>query len=243
MFDNLTYKAFGEKAILIAWEAIISEEILADIVVFRHQILEKKQLQISDCVVGYHSLTVVYKDAVEKIDFEIEQLKKIYNTKTEGIKKEKTLWKIPVCYDACFGLDLEVISEKNNLSIEQIIHLHTNTVYTVYFIGFLPGFLYLGGLDAQLHTPRKATPRLTVEKGAVAIGGSQTGIYPQHSAGGWHIIGNTPILCFDVNKSPPCFAASGDTIQFVSVDLATYQNLEKAIKAGTFDIKNWQTHD
>lgn len=240
MFDTLTYKAFGEKAILIEWEATISEEILQDIVRYKHHILEEKQPQISDCVVGYHSLTIIYNNKIEKLDVEIEQLKKLYHTTTEGIQRKNKLWKIPVCYDTCFGIDLEAIAKKNNLSVEKIIYLHTTSIYTVYFIGFLPGFLYLGGLDPQLHSPRKATPRLVVEKGAVAIGGSQTGIYPQQSAGGWNIIGNSPISFFDVDKSSPSFAESGDRIQFVSIDLATYKKIEKAISTGQFNLNNWQ---
>ncbi len=240
MFKNLTYKPFGEKAILIEWKAKVSEEILQDIVRFKQQILEAKGNQIFDCVVGYHSLTILYSYEIEKINFEIEQLKKIYKTESKGIENKSTLWKIPVCYDASFGIDLEVISKTNNLSIEKIIKLHIDTTYTVYFIGFLPGFLYLGGLHPRLHTSRKATPRITVEKGSVAIGGSQTGVYPQQSAGGWNIIGNTPIPFFDVNKNPPCFARSGDKIQFKSIDIQAYKNLDKEVKSGEFNFKTYQ---
>lgn len=235
---SLTYKFYGEKAILIEWDAVISEEILDDIVAFKNLIFAEKNSQIIDVVIGYNSLTIIFKEFVNQKH--IEFLKDLYTLKKEQFKKDSSLWKIPVCYDAFFGIDLDEISLKNNLTIEQIIHLHTNTIYTVYFIGFLPGFLYLGGLDSQLHIPRKATPRLKVEKGAVAIGGSQTGIYPQESAGGWNILGNSPISFFDVNNSSPCFATSGDKIEFVAIDFETYKKIEKEVSFGLFNFKNWQ---
>lgn len=240
MFDQLLYKPFGERAILIEWGATISKEILCDIVQFKEQVVEEKKLHIADVVVGYHSLTIIYKHNIENFTQEINQLQKIYFNKKVSVQKKPNHWKIPVCYDIYFGIDLEALATEKNVSIETIIHLHTSTIYTVYFIGFLPGFLYLGGLDATLHTPRKATPRLQVAKGAVAIGGSQTGIYPQESAGGWNIIGNSPISFFEVEKPTPCFASSGDTLEFIAIDITTYQQLEKEISHNCFNFKNWQ---
>ena len=95
-----------------------------------------------------------------------------------------------------FGIDLDEIAQKKKLSIDEIIELHTTPKYQVFSIGFLPGFLYLGGLDKRLHFDRKSVPRLAVKKGAVGIGGMQTGIYPKTSPGGWHIIGNSPVIFF-----------------------------------------------
>ena len=225
---------------MIEWEAVVSEAILYDIIRFKQQIEKEKHPLISDCIVGYHSLAIVYNEKIPQVDHEIEQLKQIYTLTPEHLKKKTTHWTIPVCYDTRFGIDLEDIAKQKNQSIETIIQLHTNTIYTVYFIGFLPGFLYLGGLDKQLHTPRKTTPRLQVKKGAVAIGGSQTGVYPQQSAGGWNIIGNSPLPFFDVNKPQPCFAASGDTIQFEPINLKTYETIEEDIRNKTFNLKKFQ---
>ena len=116
--------------------------------------------------------------------------------------------------------------------------MHTKTDYLVYFIGFQPGFLYLGGLHQNLHVPRKSNPRVRVDKGSVGIGSAQTGIYPQNSSGGWNIIGKSPLNFFNMKASNPCFAKPGDRIQFVSVDLHTFYQIEKEVANQKFRIKN-----
>ena len=154
------------------------------------------------------------------------------------IKQDQFLWEIPVCYDASFGLDLEEIANKKKCSVADIVRLHTKTDYLVYFIGFQPGFLYLGGLHQNLHVPRKSNPRVRVDKGSVGIGSAQTGIYPQNSSGGWNIIGKSPLNFFNMKASNPCFAKPGDRIQFVSVDLHTFYQIEKEVANQKFRIKN-----
>lgn len=232
---DLSYKPFGEKAILIEWPSEINEEVLNDIVTFKGEI--EKNIQLQDLIIGYNSLMLVYKFVIEKITNKIDFLDKLYQQKKESERLDVTHWKIPVCYDISFGIDLELISKANNLSKEEIIHLHSSAIYTVYFIGFLPGFLYLGGLDSRLNIPRKNIPRLRVSKGAVGIGGKQTGIYPTESSGGWNIIGNSPINLFDVNKETPCFAKTGDKISFYSITLREYKQLEKAIKKNNYQVE------
>jgi inhibitor of KinA len=152
-------------------------------------------------------------------------------------------WQIPVCYNDEFGIDLEFVSKQKSLTKTQIIQRHSQVNYRVFFIGFLPGFLYLGGLDKSLHIPRKSSPRLAVKKGAVAIGGSQTGIYPGVSPGGWNIIGNSPISFFDVTKEQPCFAKAGDFIQFKSVSIEEYRDIKEQVIRGVYKIQQTTRDD
>lgn len=222
--EQPTYKQFGEKAILIEWKPVINEAILQDILQFKETILTEENIE--DIIVGYNSLTLKFEKDIIDFSLKTESLKQLYNRPVKNIKEQKTTWEIPVCYDIDFGIDLQELSEKKKLTVSQIIDIHTKPLYTVYFIGFLPGFLYLGGLDTILHTPRKATPRLHVDKGSVAIGGSQTGIYPQESAGGWHIIGQTPVRFFNTDNSSPCFAKSGDQLKFISISKAKFKDLK-----------------
>lgn len=238
MFKELTYKPYGNKAILIEWPAKISEEIVADILQFKTKILAELSAEVTDAIMGYHSLTVLYNCSIDSLDNTIQELQNVYVSKNTVIQNKRTLWKIPVCYDEAFGLDLALLSEALQLSTEAIIQLHTQPQYTVYFIGFLPGFLYLGGLDERLTMPRKATPRLQVAKGSVAIGGSQTGIYPLESAGGWNLLGNTPISFFDPTLEQPCFAQPGDAIQFVPIPLQTYEKIQLEVEAGVYELEN-----
>ena len=233
---QLTYKLFGSSAILVEWPANISQEIIQDIISFERQVKEIES--ILDTIIAYNSLLIRYKNPIIDNEIMISQLKKIYTASSYLIKQDQFLWHIPVCYDASFGIDLEEIACKKKCSVAEIIRLHTEVDYLVYFIGFQPGFLYLGGLDQNLHVPRKSNPRVRVDKGSVGIGGSQTGIYPQNSSGGWNIIGKSPLNFFNMKASNPCFAKPGDRIQFVSVDLHTFYQIEKEVANQKFRIKN-----
>ena len=232
---QLTYKLFGRSAILVEWPANISQEIIQDIISFERQVKEIDS--ILDTIIAYNSLLIRYQNPIIDKELTISQLKKIYSASSYLIKQDQFLWQIPVCYDVSFGIDLEEIANKKKCSVAEIIRLHTEGDYFVYFIGFQPGFLYLGGLHQTLHVSRKSNPRLRVDKGSVAIGGIQTGIYPQNSSGGWNIIGKSPLNFFDINASEPCFAKPGDRIKFVAVDIHTFYQIEREVANQKFRIK------
>lgn len=235
---KLKYKPFGERSILVEWPSKIDKNILGDVISFKN-ILQKSVIKEYVCIKpAYNSILIVYKFTIDDVYGEISKLKKLYSTRISIIKSAFKHWRIPVCYDAVFGLDLKEISDQKRMSKDAIIKLHSQAVYTVYFIGFLPGFLYLGGLDDKLHFPRKATPRLKVEKGAVAIGGNQTGVYPNESPGGWQIIGNSPISFFDKSKEEPCFARSGDKIEFYAISKEKYDDVKALVDAGVYQLES-----
>ena len=240
---SLRYKLFGESAILIEWPAKMDEFILKDILTFQYKIQQKKLEDILEIIQSINSLTVIYNNKSIDNDSLIKTLKGIYKEEFSKIRSKHFLWKIPVCYNFKFGLDLEEISKKNDLSVDEIIELHSNAIYRVFSIGFLPGFLYLGGLDERLYIDRKATPRLVVPKGAVAIGGKQTGVYPKSSPGGWQIIGNSPISFFETTKAIPCFAKPGDQIQFVPVSSEDHLQIQNQITLQQFALEKEVIND
>ena len=129
---------------------------------------------------------------------------------------------IPVCYDPSLGIDLPWVSSHLNLSVDEIISLHTSVAYRVYMIGFIPGFPYMGTLPKQLEVPRKQTPSLKIPMGSVAIAGKQTGIYPAEVPGGWQVIGRTPLKMFDPSTSPCSFLNAGDLVQFNPITLNAF---------------------
>ena len=126
---------------------------------------------------------------------------------------------IPVCYDPAFGFDLQELSSFYQLKKEEIIEIHSSVVYTVYMIGFVPGFPYLGGLSEKLTAPRRQNPRAAIPAGSVGIAGQQTGIYPLETPGGWQIIGRTPLKLFDVNRQQPSLLKAGDKLKFEQISL------------------------
>lgn len=220
---KINIKSFGVHSVLIEWPHEVSEHILETILRFqtyiRFNILSDKDWEM---VPSYNSLLLINRK--KTIDFEkiSKDINVGYSQLKESEKPDRYLWRLPVSYDLEFGLDLDEVAKKLNKTIAEIIAMHTGTTYTVYGIGFLPGFMYLGGLLKDLEVPRKATPRLKVVKGAVGIAGKQAGIYPQESPGGWNIIGNCSVPIFDASKENPCFVNVGDKIEFYQISRAEY---------------------
>jgi inhibitor of KinA len=130
---------------------------------------------------------------------------------------------IPVCYGGALGPDLDDVARAHELTPDDVIGIHTAGAYLVYMIGFMPGFAYLGGLSPRIATPRRKTPRTAVPAGTVGIGGSQTGVYPLASPGGWNLIGRTPRHLFDIRRSEPTLLATGDRVRFRAITLDEFE--------------------
>jgi inhibitor of KinA len=167
-----------------------------------------------------------------------EKVAIIYSSGFAKKESKPKTWKIPVCYDEEFGIDLKEIAVSKKCGVKDIIYMHTSPKYLIYFTGFLPGFLYLGGLPATLLIPRRSSPRLQIIKGAVAIGGQQTGIYPTESPGGWNIIGNSPLEFFNPTQNPPCFSETGDYLKFYAIDRVAHQQIKKEVEVGAFEVES-----
>jgi inhibitor of KinA len=121
---------------------------------------------------------------------------------------------VPVCYGGSFGPDLDEVARLSRLTPAQVIELHSSPQYRVYFLGFAPGFPYLGGMDPRLAVSRLSSPRKEVAAGSVAIADDQTGIYPVASPGGWRLIGQTPLRLFRANETHPSLLLPGDRLRF-----------------------------
>jgi len=134
---------------------------------------------------------------------------------------------IPVCYEPEFALDLDLVAQHTGLSSEEVIARHSGAGYRVNCVGFTPGFPYLSGLPAELATPRRDSPRKEIPAGAVAIGGTQTGIYPRKSPGGWNIIGRTPLRLFDVERDPPALFQAGDRVRFRRIARDEFEEMSR----------------
>jgi len=131
---------------------------------------------------------------------------------------------IPVCYGGDFGPDLELVAGRCALGAAEVAALHTGSGYVVHAVGFTPGFPYLGGLPAALHTPRRDTPRIRVPAGSVGIGGSRTGVYPIASPGGWQIIGRTPMALFRPEERPAALLKPGDRVRFRAISESDFSS-------------------
>lgn len=237
MIDFPKITPMGERGILIEFEPKIEENLLEKLIFYKNKLEEFYDEVNIEVINTYNSLLVSYMFTIENIYNEVLAIKKLFGEAKIGKINNQQIFYLPVCYNEEFGWDLEYISKEKKLSTEEIIKLHTKPFYTVFFTGFLPGFLYLGGLDKKLQISRKDQPRMKIEKGAVGIGESQTGIYPKSSPGGWQILGNCPVQFFDKNNNPPCDISAGDKVKFYSVSREEFKEISKQISEGTFQLK------
>jgi inhibitor of KinA len=135
---------------------------------------------------------------------------------------------IPTCYGGEFGPDLNEVAALHGMTPTQVIELHSSVTYLVYFLGFVPGFAYLGELPEALATPRLDTPRRSTPPGSVGIAGNQTGVYPFATPGGWRLIGRTPISMFRPDRDHMSFLSIGDRVRFTPISIAQFAALESA---------------
>lgn len=168
---------------------------------------------VIDVVPGMNNLTIVFDALAATAESLTPALRDAWETAdvehADGREVE-----IPVEYGGAAGPDLAAVAAHTGLPADEVVARHAAGAYVVFFVGFQPGFAYLGGLDASLHTPRRAAPRLEVPAGSVGIGGAQTGIYPATSPGGWQLIGRTSQVLFDPARPQPTLLLPGDRVRF-----------------------------
>lgn len=167
-------------------------------------------------LVHYDPLTLSFaqiKNALQEKIVEVEESASRKPRQPHPERRRRV--EVPVRYGGEHGIDLESVARHLHLSVEDVIRIHSETIYTVYMMGFTPGYPYLGKLDDALVMPRLETPRAQVPAGTVAIAGSQTGIYSVNSPGGWHLIGWTPLKLFDPESDSPFLFSPGDEVKFI----------------------------
>lgn len=197
----------GENAVLLESEAELSTNTIHETTA----LIEAEQLKVLDIVPAYTSIALIIDRLQTDVHQIINKLKNIRHTFTPDLDAFAT-HHIPVNYEK--GLDWLEVTQQTKRSKSEIIEKHIAAAYRVAMMGFLPGFIYLEGMDEALNCPRKINPRTRVPAGAVGIGGKQTGIYALESPGGWQIIGQTDMRLFDPKQSPPNQLNVGDTVRF-----------------------------
>jgi KipI family sensor histidine kinase inhibitor len=176
---------------------------------------------------GYCSLLVKF-DAVRMKHEELEAIVGSYLGRLEEVQlPEARLVEIPVCYGGEFGPDFSEVAALRGMTAGRVIELHGSVEYLVYFLGFVPGFAYLGELPEALVTPRLAAPRRKVPAGSVGIAGNQTAVYPFATPGGWRLLGRTPVKMFQADREELSLLSIGDRVRFVPISAERFVKLEK----------------
>ncbi len=234
-YPHLTIYPLSENAITLQFGTGISVDILSQVTIVNQLIQEKPFPGFITTVPAYGTLTVYY-DLLQVFKSNLDGLhgfQKVSNyllsltvPDHESTETMKPPIIIPVCYGHSYGPDLDEVAAMHKLSTDEVINIHSAATYTVYMIGFVPGFAYLGGMDKALASPRKATPRAAVPAGSVGIAGEQTGVYPLQTPGGWQIIGRTPLSMFDVTRNQPSLLKAGDLVKFEAITESEFKHYQ-----------------
>lgn len=220
----------GDCAVTLQIGAEISEQVNREVVCALDALRKADIIGVVELVPTYTSICIHYDPAMlsyETLQRTIGQIK--INLSEDNQEAPGRIVEIPVCYGGEYGPDLSFVAQHNGLTPEEVIKRHSEGEYLVYMLGFLPGFAYMGGMDASIACPRLESPRTKIPAGSVGIAGTQTGIYPLSSPGGWQLIGRTPLKMFAIHGDQTQFALSaGDRVRFVPITEETYREMEAA---------------
>ncbi len=207
----------ADRALLVELGEDINPRINSEVRALFIELREWAHSGIKELVPCYRSLMVVYDPLVLSVSILKSRIDACCQSLDESLLPAARTVEIPVVYGGKYGPDLEWVAAYHKIAPRDVIRRHTDPVYQVYMIGFMPGFPYMGEVVDALATPRRATPRTHVPKGSVGIAQRQTGIYPVASPGGWQIIGRTPLGLFDPRKKPPSLLEMGDRVKFYAI--------------------------
>jgi KipI family sensor histidine kinase inhibitor len=210
----IEYKIASVDSIIVYFADVISKQ-NASIVQHNYAVLKNlKDSGFIDLTPSYTSILICYDLKKYSYDSLVEYLGEILSDESKESQEEGRLVEVPVYYDEEVGFDLKRVAEMAGVGIKDVIELHSKMIYSVYTIGFLPGFAYLGEVDKKIATPRLETPRTKIPKGSLGIADNQSAVYPVASPGGWNIVGRTYLDMFDKKLDGFSYLSVGDRVKF-----------------------------
>jgi len=218
----------SDRSILVKFGSEISEEIHQRVFAFTDFVLTNRIKSVVNIHPAYSSVLFTLNLNVDLKEI-LSLIKKSWEASTQTDIPKMRQVEIPVLYGGELGKDMDRVSQHTGLNQSEIIQCHEGGLYKVYFTGFSPGFPYIGGMAPSLSTPRLTTPRKQVPAGTIGIAAEQTGIYPLSSPGGWNLIGQTPIKIFDWHHPTNLRLRMGDSIKFISVTKAEFDQLKENV--------------
>ncbi len=225
LFPKPVFRLVGDRGVLVEYGDTISQDINRKVRAIAMAVNLETSRGIVEVIPTYRSLLIIYDPAIMTLEGLEQELASIEDRLDElDIPSPRTV-EIPVLYGGDFGPDMDFVAQAHNLTVDEVVRIHSSAVYQIYMIGFTPGFPFLGGLPEELHTPRMETPRTLVPAGSVGIANNQTGMYPIDSPGGWRLIGRTPLKLFDPSKEDPFLYGAGDMLKFVPISADEYNRI------------------
>ncbi len=227
----------GDMAISVDFGNVIEEAVNNQVMRLKAMLKDSNIPGIEEMLPSYRALMICYdphRISYAELSEKVVELQSL-GEKAASSAEAKVVRIIPCCYGGEYGEDLQGMEELTGLSQKEIIDIHAGTDYKIYMLGFLPGFVYLGGMDERIAAPRLESPRVAIPAGSVGIGGKQTGVYPIASPGGWRLIGTTPVKFYDPKAKKPILCNAGEYIRFQPVSKEEYQSIATKIEEGTWE--------
>ncbi|RIV28796.1 5-oxoprolinase subunit PxpB [Alicyclobacillaceae bacterium I2511] len=236
-FPSVTLHPAGDQALLVEFSGEVSPLLSSRIQSLANWFAHFVGAGVYECIPGFKTLYIEYDPMV----YTFSVLQTVVHQglqEAQGIHAHasKVIF-IPVCYNPELAPDLNDVAKLNELTVEDVIRLHSQPQYYVYFTGFLPNFPFLKGMPQEIATPRLARPRVLVPGGSVGIAGEQTGFYPVDSPGGWRIVGRIPVRMYDRRLEQPFFVQQGDWLQFFPVSRQEYEDLQALDATSPYEFR------
>jgi len=225
MYAKPKFRPVGDRGLLVEYGSDIDPAVNQKVRSMNMALQGDRLNGIVEIVPAYCSILVIYDPAAADIDNLQKALLTLEKQLPERPVSTPALVDIPVCYEGEYGPDMDEVARRTGLTAQEVARIHSEPEYMIYMVGFTPGFPYLGGLPKSLHVPRLETPRLSVPAGSVGIANNQTGIYPQSTPGGWHLIGQTPLRLFTPERADPIPYQPGDRIRFRPISSLDFHRL------------------
>jgi len=234
----------GDRALVVEFGDTIDQHLLASVSALNHSLLALHatgQLPgLIETVPTFRSLAIVFdplQTSHSELQTKIAQIPP--RTAKQSGPENQRHWRLPVHYGGAYGPDLDDVAARLGSSVADVIELHSSAHYSVYMLGFLPGFAFMGDTPEALRLPRRTEPRTTVPRGSVAIALQLTAVYPWQSPGGWHLLGHCPIPLFDGNAEQPVLLTANDKVDFEPISLTVLKALQKDIDQGLDVTGSW----
>jgi inhibitor of KinA len=226
----------GDTALCVEFGDNIDRHVSALVLALARRLEAASLPGIVELVPTFRSLLIHYDPSVLR-QTELKANLAPLLTGLEAAEGAGRLWRLPACYDASLAPDLAEVASRTRLTPHEVARRHSSVAYHVYMVGFLPGYPYMGDLPPELVLPRRENPRTKVPPGSIAIATTMTAVYTLESPGGWHLIGRTPALLWDLRRDPPAVLGAGDKVVFQPVSLTEYERLSAKSAAGEFRLE------
>jgi KipI family sensor histidine kinase inhibitor len=225
----------GDTALVVEFGQEIDQRVNARVLALAHQLTEAKLDGVIESVPTFRSLMIHFDPLVLPVAALMARLADLAE-RPPASQGAGHCWRLPVCYDAAFALDLDDVAARLELSPARLVEQHSGQTYHVYMLGFLPGQAYMGDLPPGLTLPRRQTPRQAIAAGSLAIAMSMTCIFPRETPCGWHVIGRSPLPLFQASPAPQALLAPGDKVTFMPISRREHDALATEIASGAMAL-------